>query len=124
MSDPNSSPVSLAAGSYEYDTLKRGLDKAAKGSAKGYDEAVTAAVKDASTSVHDTPDPRGIPGYKFVDVEHPALGVTENVQVFDPKLAEKTETETSESRSEADLVTHQAETAADAVAVADHQPQE
>lgn len=89
MSDPNNGPVSLASGSYDYDQLKTGLDKAAKAKEADYKEGVDKALTGAATSVHQNNDPRTIPGYKFVDVQNEELGVTERVQVFDEKLADK-----------------------------------
>lgn len=93
MSDPNSAPVTLAAGSFDYDALKSGLDKAAKGAAKNYDGGVQDALAAAADHAFDAPDSRAIPGYKFKDVKNDELGVTENIQVFDAKLAEKQEPE-------------------------------
>jgi hypothetical protein len=89
MSDPNHQPVSLAAGSYDYDALKKGLDTAAKGKPDAYQENVDKTLADASSNVHTHNDARTIPGYEFVDVENKDLGVTENVQVFSEKLAEE-----------------------------------
>jgi len=94
MSDVNSSPVSLPAGSYEYDTLKRGLDKAAKGSAKNYPDAVANAIDESSESVHETVDPRATPGYVLKEVAREDLGVTETIQVYDPKREAEVEEDT------------------------------
>jgi hypothetical protein len=91
MSDTNSAPVSLPAGSMDYETLKKGLDKAAKGDVDKYDGAVEKALSDANTSAHDATDPRFIPDHKFVEVENKDLGVTETIQVFDAKLAAEAE---------------------------------
>jgi hypothetical protein len=88
MSDPNSTAISLPPGSYDYDDLKSGLDKAAKGAAKNYESAVDAALDTARADEFKTPDPRDIPGQKFVDVDN-GLGGVENIQVFDQKAADK-----------------------------------
>lgn len=92
MSDPNSAPVSLAAGSFDYDTLKDGLNKAAKGAAKNYDTAVGTALTDAGDHAFAEPDHRTMPGYEFRKVENEELGVTETINVFNPKLADKVDT--------------------------------
>jgi hypothetical protein len=84
MSDTNHSPVSLAAGSYDYDTLKTGLGVASRGSAADYQQNVAKALNEASTVVHEAQDARTIPGYAFVDVTVPELGVVERRQVFVP----------------------------------------
>jgi hypothetical protein len=91
MTDPNTAPVTLAAGSYDYDALKLGLNKSARGAAKNYADNVDKALKEASENPLDERDSRSIPGYKFVEVEHKDLGVTESIQVFDQKLAEREE---------------------------------
>ena len=85
MSDINSTPVALPAGSYDYDDLKKGLDKAAKGAASKYDENVAAAIDEAGNSAFEKVDPRGTPGYVLKEVEHETLGITEQIQVYDPK---------------------------------------
>jgi hypothetical protein len=89
----NSSPVSLPVGSYDYEALKKGTDAAAKGDADAYDANVDKALKSANKSEIPEVDPRDIPGYRFTDVENKDLGVTETIQVFDPKLAETQEQE-------------------------------
>jgi hypothetical protein len=91
MTDTNSAPVSLPAGSFDYDDLKGGLDKAAKGSAKNYDAAVEKAIEDSSAKVFEPSDARAQPGFVYKDVERKDLGVTETIQVYDPKLGEKLE---------------------------------
>ncbi len=117
MSDINTSPVSLPAGSFDLGALQKDLDRAAKGSAKNYDDAVASALDKAADKVAEAQDARDIPGFKFVDVKRDDLGFTENVQVFDPKLAEKQEV-TGDDR-EADLRNQQAEVTAEAVEKAD-----
>jgi len=89
MSDPNPSPVSLPAGSYDYDALKRGLDKAAKGAAKNYESSVDNAIKESAAIVYETKDPSAELGYVLRDFERSDLGITETIQVYDPKAAEK-----------------------------------
>lgn len=123
MSEPNSSPVSLPAGSYDYDDLKKGVDKAAKGAAKNYDTAVATALDtatakdDAGKPAFEPVDPRSTPGYKLVDVENSTLGVTETIQVYDPaKAGDVEETDAIPAR--------QAETRAAAVEAADSAPKE
>jgi hypothetical protein len=91
MSDINSSAVSLPAGSFEYEDLKKGLDKAAKGSAKNYDNAVTKALDESGAGAFEPVDPRNTPGYVLKEVENKELGITETIQVYDPKLGEKIE---------------------------------
>lgn len=117
MSDINNGPVTLGAGSYDYDDLKKGLDKAAAGKPEKYHVGVADAVTKAGSSVFENSDPRTIPGYKFVDVENDTLGTTENVQVFDAHLA-KEQGDTGAIPA-ADLINRQAETRADAAAKAD-----
>lgn len=85
MSETNSQPVTLPAGSYDYDELKKGLDKAAKGAAKNYGANVADAVDAASSKAFETVDPRNTPGYKLQEVEHAELGIRETIQVYDPK---------------------------------------
>lgn len=89
MSDLNSSAVSLPAGSYDYDALKRGLDKAAKGSAKNYEPTVGTALEESAATVYVTTEPSAEPGYVLKDFERADLGITETIQVYDPKVAEK-----------------------------------
>jgi hypothetical protein len=120
MSDNNHTPVSLAAGSHDYDALKSGLGKASRGAAKSYPSAVEKAIADArGDAATATIDPRSIDGYKFVEVENKDLGVTEKVQVYDPGLAEDATSDANAAPSEADLMTTQAERTADAAAAAD-----
>lgn len=82
MSTTKHSPVSLGAGSYDYDALKSGLGEAARGSNADYESKVQAAIEGAATNVHAGQDARTIPGYEFQEVENPELGVKESVQVF------------------------------------------
>lgn len=89
MSDPNSSPVSLPAGSYDYDALKAATNKAANGAAKNYDDNVRKALEESSENAFKPVDPRDTPGYEFKAIENETLGVTETIQVFNPKLAEE-----------------------------------
>lgn len=117
MSDINSSPVSLPAGSVDLEALQKTLDKAARGKPADYAENVAKAIEDASDNIAKDQDPRDIPGYKFVEVTNKDLGVKETVQVYDPKMAEKLGVDGSDTR--ADLTNQQAEVAADAVAAAD-----
>jgi hypothetical protein len=112
MNDPNHAPVSLAAGSYDYETLKKGLDKAATGAVDKYDGAVAKTLDDAATNVHQNQDARDIPGYKFVDVEREDLGVTETVQVFDPKLADEAQAASDDAISEAAPLNNQGKASA------------
>jgi len=117
MSDPNSSPVTLPAGSYDMEALQKDLDRAAKGKAADYTENVEKAIDTASDNVAKEQDARDIPGYKFVEVANKDLGVKETIQVYDAKKADKLGLDGSDER--ADLTNQQAEVAADAVAVAD-----
>lgn len=89
MSDHNTSPVSLPAGSYDYDALKSATDKAAKGAAKSYEENVAEALDKSATNDFKPVDPRDTPGYVYKDVTREDLGVTETIQVYSPKLGEK-----------------------------------
>lgn len=81
MSEINNSPVSVPAGSFDYDDLKGGLGKATRGAKAKYDENVTAALKDASVSQH-TGGYVGEPGFDIVEREHEQLGVKERLQVY------------------------------------------
>lgn len=117
MSDPNTSPVSLPAGSFDATALQKSLDKAAKGSADNYDDAVRTAVDEANAGVNKVQDARTIPGYEFRDVENKDLGVTEKVQVFDPKLID--DKDSAGAIPEAETRNRQARTTAAAVEKAD-----
>lgn len=116
MTDPNSAPVTLAAGSYDYDTLHKGLNSAARGAASKYDGNVASTLASAVTAPFKDQDPRDIPGYKFVAVEND-FGGTEHVQVYSEKLAEAQDADAG-AIPEADALTHQAEARADASAKA------
>lgn len=85
MSDINSTPVTLPAGSYDYDALKAGLDKAAKGAAGKYEENVAKATDEARVDTFEKVDPRSTPGYVLKEVKNEDLGITESIQVYDPK---------------------------------------
>lgn len=89
MSETKSTPVTLPAGSYDYDELKKGLDKAAKGSASNYEANVASATDAARSDAFEKVDPRATPGYVLKDVKHEELGITETVQVYDPKLEDE-----------------------------------
>lgn len=99
MSDINSTPVTLPAGSYDYDALKRETDKAAKGPASKYEENIEKATEAARVSTFEKVDPRGTPGYVLKEVERPDLGVTERIQVYDPKK----EDEALEAQAEGEI---------------------
>ena len=122
MSEPNSSPVSFPPGSYDFDALKSGLDKAAKGAAKNYEDAVGAVLRDTAENSFKPADPSAQEGYKTVPVQN-ALGGTENIQVYDPKLGAKIEDQPADGKPDAaELQTRQAETTAAAVDVAASAP--
>lgn len=121
MSDQNHSPVSLPAKSFDYDDLKSALNKAARGAAKNYDQAVVTALDDAGTAVHQSHDRRNIPGYEFREVGND-LGGTEMVQVFDEKLVAADDASAG-ATPEAESLNHQARTHAEASARA-NSPQE
>jgi hypothetical protein len=84
---PNSAPIALGAGSYDYDALKNGTDAAAKAPDGEYDQRRDEALEKARKGDATAVDPRDIPGYRFKAVKHSELGVTETIQVFDPELA-------------------------------------
>lgn len=85
-------PVSLPAGSYDLETLDKGLKDAAKATNDDKrDELVDKVLADAN----ETPRPEnslGVgPGYKRVDVKDEIVGVTESRVVFDPAKREEAE---------------------------------
>lgn len=83
--------VSLAAGSYDAEQLRAGLDKAAGAKAEDQPgkvgEAVSAAVVSGGT---DGRDPALPPDHVFADVDN-GHGGKERVQVYAPPLAEQHE---------------------------------
>lgn len=92
MSDEtNSSPVSLAAGSYDADVLQKGLEKATKLDGAKRDAAINDALTKAEANGFKVPDARAAEGYEFKEVEHPELGVTETIQVAIPAKEEAEE---------------------------------
>ncbi len=117
MTDKNASPVSLPAGSYEYEALKKGLGAAAGATAPKYDEAVAKALDGAATRGFEPVEPRFIPGTKFIEREHELLGVKETIQVFDAKSPEAKEAaadQADQASGEARMRNQQAATRADA----------
>lgn len=85
MADLNSSPVSLGAGSYDYDALKDGLDAAAAAPADKYDAAVSSTLSALDATGLAKVDPRQTPGYEFVEVQREledGAPITETIQVF------------------------------------------
>jgi len=117
MSDINNRPVSLPAGSFDVGVLGKGLEKAAKGAASKYEGAVEAALAEAGGAETSVPDKRDIPGYVFQDVENKDLGITEQVQVYKPRLDPDPQPADAQS-DEAAVINSQAEQRATATAKA------
>jgi hypothetical protein len=86
---PNSKPVSLPAGSYDFQKLQKGLDHAAElKTPAARDAAVGKALTEASNRDKARETDMGARADQTrVKVEREELGVTENVLVHNPKSA-------------------------------------
>lgn len=84
-------PVTLPAGSYDVEALQAAFDKAANGAPEKRDEVLVNAIDHLNEGLHLNQDPSLQPGFKYAAVEREDLGVTEIIQVRDPKATKALE---------------------------------
>lgn len=99
-SDPKHAPVSVPAGSYEFEDLMKAMEDTNAGkpteSIEDREERRMKAFTkvEANELAHATADRALPPGHKLVEAPHPEIeGLVEQTYVYDPKLAAKQEKE-------------------------------
>jgi hypothetical protein len=83
--DPKLAPIPLPAGSYDIETLTKGLNEVGRASADNREKTLDEALNKskAEATVLEVQDPASQPGYETVEVKHAELeGVTENLRVY------------------------------------------
>lgn len=82
--NPKLAPIVLPAGSYDVDDLKKGLNAVSRSSAAKHDETLANALDNAKAdgTVLEQVDRAFQEGHEVVEVEHPLLGIKENLRVY------------------------------------------
>ncbi len=113
--DPKHSAVSLPPASFDIVELQKGLDHAAGLKPENREASIGKALEKSVAKIGDKnplerEDPASMPGHRFVEVEHPELGVIERTQVYDPKLADEAREADEGAEKQRDLAASQAGT--------------
>lgn len=95
-------PVTFPSGSFDMEKLLAAGNAAASADPAKRDEVLGKALDEANEKIHGTAVPGLEPGFKLEAVTREDLGVTEIVQVRDPKASKATEKEEAEAEKAAD----------------------
>lgn len=101
-------PFAFPVGSFDFHALLAAGNAAAEAKPEQRQEVLDKALDEANERLHGAVDLQLEPGFRYDAVERKDLGVTEVIQVRDPKLTKALEKEEDASASDADAAAKRA----------------